>query len=120
MSQLLWIGSKKMGVGVSKSPDNSYNIVVNYDPSGNVKQYFKENLPNITQENIDEGEKIVKQLKDKNNEWQVEWTSESSPEATYYSHSMPSSYTYSSMPSSYSYSSMPSYSHNIPLYSSSY
>lgn len=72
-----------MGVGVSKSPDNTYNVIVNYDPAGNVQGSFIENLPNITQENIDEGEEIVKQaeIRSQNN---MKWTTVSMPETTYY------------------------------------
>jgi len=54
MTQLLWKSSTKLGVGVSKNPNGMYNVVANYDPSGNVIGYFKDNLPEIKQENIEE------------------------------------------------------------------
>ncbi|XP_050535875.1 uncharacterized protein LOC126902530 isoform X2 [Daktulosphaira vitifoliae] len=43
-TQLIWRSSKKMGVGVSKSKDGWYNIVVNYWPPGNIINMFKENV----------------------------------------------------------------------------
>lgn len=54
MTQLLWKSSTKMGVGVSKNANGTYNVVANYDPIGNVQGFFKENLPEIQQEDIEE------------------------------------------------------------------
>ncbi|XP_001948456.2 uncharacterized protein LOC100162791 isoform X1 [Acyrthosiphon pisum] len=54
MTQLLWKSSTKLGVGVSKSSNGMYNVVANYDPSGNVRGFFKDNLPEIKQEDIEE------------------------------------------------------------------
>jgi len=53
MTQLLWRPSSKIGVGVSKSPRGGYFVVVNYDPRGNYIGQFMNNLPEITQEDID-------------------------------------------------------------------
>ncbi|XP_060867483.1 putative uncharacterized protein DDB_G0282499 [Metopolophium dirhodum] len=54
MTQLLWKSSTKMGVGVSKNSDGTYNVVANYDPIGNVRGFFHENLPEIKQEDIED------------------------------------------------------------------
>lgn len=57
MTQLLWKSSTKMGVGVSKNSDGTYNVVANYDPRGNVIGFFHDNLPEIKQEDIEEAMK---------------------------------------------------------------
>jgi len=66
MTQLLWKKSNKLGVGVSKNPENGmYYVVANYDPKGNLLDHFKENLPEITEEDIDEAKVADKRLKAK-------------------------------------------------------
>ncbi|XP_025204255.1 putative uncharacterized protein DDB_G0286901 [Melanaphis sacchari] len=57
MTQLLWKPSTKLGVGVSQNPNGMYNVVANYDPRGNILGYFKDNLPEIKQEDIEEAKK---------------------------------------------------------------
>lgn len=54
MTQLLWKSSSKMGVGVAKIPNGIYKyiIVANYDPPGNVVGRFYNNLPKLTQKDI--------------------------------------------------------------------
>ncbi|KAF0690855.1 Golgi-associated plant pathogenesis-related protein 1-like, partial [Aphis craccivora] len=55
MTQLLWKKSTKLDVGVSQNPENGmYYVVANYDPKGNLLDHFKENLPEITEEDIEE------------------------------------------------------------------
>lgn len=48
MTQLLWKSSKKLGVGISKDRNGMYNVVANYDPFGNLRRHFKDNLPSLT------------------------------------------------------------------------
>jgi len=54
MTQLLWKSSTKLGVGISRTPNSMYNVVANYDPKGNMIGSFKNNLPQIKQEDIEE------------------------------------------------------------------
>ncbi|XP_050052998.1 uncharacterized protein LOC114124821 isoform X2 [Aphis gossypii] len=66
MTQLLWKESTKLGVGVSRNPGNGmYYVVANYDPRGNLLDNFKENLPEITEEDIEEAKEADKRLKAK-------------------------------------------------------
>lgn len=45
-TQVVWKGSKNMGIGVSFNPKNKNEVyaVFNYDPPGNVQGQFKENV----------------------------------------------------------------------------
>lgn len=54
MTQLLWKSSSKLGVGVSQDARGMYYVVANYDPAGNFMGRFMQNLPKITQADIDE------------------------------------------------------------------
>jgi len=64
MTQLLWKKSTKLGVGVSQNPGNGmYYVVANYDPRGNLLNHFKENLPEITEEDIEEAKEADVRLK---------------------------------------------------------
>lgn len=66
MTQLLWRKSTVLGVGVSQNPENGmYYVVANYDPKGNLLEHFKENLPEITEEDIEEAKEADKRLKAK-------------------------------------------------------
>ncbi|CAH1711628.1 unnamed protein product [Aphis gossypii] len=66
MTQLLWKESTKLGVGVSQNPENGmYYVVANYDPRGNLLGNFKKNLPEITEEDIEEAKEADKRLKAK-------------------------------------------------------
>jgi len=60
MTQLLWRPSSKIGVGVSKSANDMYYVVVNYNPPGNVMGRFMQNLPEISNEDIDMADKNAK------------------------------------------------------------
>uniref|UniRef100_A0A0K0ELW1 SCP domain-containing protein n=1 Tax=Strongyloides stercoralis TaxID=6248 RepID=A0A0K0ELW1_STRER len=44
-TQLVWIPSKKIGLGIGKDPNSpKYIIVANFDPKGNILRKFKENV----------------------------------------------------------------------------
>jgi len=77
MTQLLWESSTKLGVGVSKSPNGMYNVVANYDPSGNFRGSFKENLPDIKQEDIEEAKESQKSQRELEQEQGTNWSSRS-------------------------------------------
>uniref|UniRef100_A0A2S2Q4X9 Golgi-associated plant pathogenesis-related protein 1 n=1 Tax=Sipha flava TaxID=143950 RepID=A0A2S2Q4X9_9HEMI len=59
MTQLLWKSSQKLGVGVAKD-DSGYIVVANYDPPGNFKRHFINNLPTFTQSQINDAKKSKK------------------------------------------------------------
>lgn len=66
MTQLLWKKSTKLGVGVSQNPESGmYYVVANYDPKGNLLDHFRKNLPDITEEDIEEAKEADKRLKAK-------------------------------------------------------
>lgn len=68
MTQLLWKTSQKLGVGVAK--DNSgYIVVANYNPPGNVKPYFIDNLPTFTESQINSAKKAVKRANNRKVKW---------------------------------------------------
>jgi len=54
-----------LGVGVSKSRNGQYYIVCNYDPAGNVYPFYKKNLPEITQAQVNEGATQAEESKKK-------------------------------------------------------
>lgn len=56
MTQLLWISSTKLGVGVSKGA-MFYYLVANYKERGNIRDQYLKNLPKITQADIDAADK---------------------------------------------------------------
>ncbi|GAB1606896.1 hypothetical protein Ahia01_000972300 [Argonauta hians] len=43
-TQVVWKGSKQMGIGRGRAEDGSYFVVANYQPAGNVINHFKENV----------------------------------------------------------------------------
>lgn len=53
MTQLLWKSSEQLGIGVAKNDKGRYVVVCNYNPQGNVYGQFHENLPTITENDID-------------------------------------------------------------------
>lgn len=44
-SQVVWVGSRELGVGIAKSRNGHIFVVANYDPPGNFLGQFKENVP---------------------------------------------------------------------------
>lgn len=46
-----------MGVGVAKNQNGGYVVVANYNPGGNVFPFYKDNLPEFTQEAIEAAQK---------------------------------------------------------------
>lgn len=46
-TQLIWKGSKAMGMGLAKGDQNRVIVVVNYAPPGNIVGAFKENVPSL-------------------------------------------------------------------------
>lgn len=52
MTQLLWAKSREVGCGAAKSADNRIYVVCNYNPPGNVVQFFERNVPDISEEDI--------------------------------------------------------------------
>ncbi|KAI5701413.1 hypothetical protein M8J76_003948 [Diaphorina citri] len=46
-TQLIWKGTKAVGIGIAKGDQNRVVVVANYSPAGNVVRYFNENVPNV-------------------------------------------------------------------------
>lgn len=46
LTQVLWAGSEKLGVGVAKNGYHTF-VVCNYNPPGNYKGEYAENVPPI-------------------------------------------------------------------------
>ncbi|XP_022166721.1 uncharacterized protein LOC111031189 isoform X2 [Myzus persicae] len=70
MTQLLWKSSTKLGVGVSKNSANGmYNVVANYDPAGNLGSFYKENVPDIKQEDIEEAKESQAEQAEQETSW---------------------------------------------------
>lgn len=46
-SQVIWMASKEMGVGVASSRSGQVFVVACYDPAGNFLGQFRENVPPI-------------------------------------------------------------------------
>lgn len=44
-TQLVWAATTKLGVGVACGADGSVTVVANYDPPGNVRGQFVDNVP---------------------------------------------------------------------------
>uniref|UniRef100_A0AC35F9X4 SCP domain-containing protein n=1 Tax=Panagrolaimus sp. PS1159 TaxID=55785 RepID=A0AC35F9X4_9BILA len=45
-TQIVWKSSKKIGIGISRSSNTGkYYIVANFDPAGNMRGSFAENVP---------------------------------------------------------------------------
>lgn len=44
-TQVVWRGSKNLGIGIAKSGKGGTYVVANYDPPGNYYGQFKENVP---------------------------------------------------------------------------
>uniref|UniRef100_A0A7E4UMF1 SCP domain-containing protein n=1 Tax=Panagrellus redivivus TaxID=6233 RepID=A0A7E4UMF1_PANRE len=43
-TQLVWKASKKLGIGIGKSGEGFYYLVVNFDPPGNYPGQFNDNV----------------------------------------------------------------------------
>ena len=43
-TQVVWVSSREMGVGIARSPSGSVYVVANYDPPGNFQGRFNENV----------------------------------------------------------------------------
>lgn len=46
-TQVIWMGSRELGVGIAKSRNGQIFVVANYDPPGNFLGQFKENVPPV-------------------------------------------------------------------------
>lgn len=47
-----------MGVGAAVDGNGHVIVVANYNPQGNARYFYLENIPRFTQEQIDEGKKL--------------------------------------------------------------
>lgn len=52
MTQLLWIKSREVGCAAAKSLINKIYVVCNYNPPGNVEDFYKKNLEGISYNDV--------------------------------------------------------------------